>query len=55
MAPFALANPILVDADGDGAWRPPGAKPVIIPDRMFPRLPGLDAEECAPPGARHQP
>ena len=22
--PFAVANPIFVDADGDGAWTPPG-------------------------------
>lgn len=50
MQPFALANPVLVDADGDGEWRPPAAKPVVIPDfPLPPRGPGSD--ECAPPGA----
>lgn len=28
--PFAFCNPIFVDADGDGAWTPPGL-PVLLP------------------------
>ena len=32
-APLAFANPIFVDADGDGHWTPPGL-PDAIPDRL---------------------
>ncbi len=32
MPPFAMINPILVDADGDGRWGAPQAKPEMLPD-----------------------
>jgi hypothetical protein len=51
MQPFALANPVLVDADGDGDWRPPAAKAVVIPDFALPPWQGRESEECGPPGA----
>ncbi len=31
VVPFAITNPIRVDADGDGTWTPPGLAPWLLP------------------------
>lgn len=51
MQPFALANPVLVDADGDGTWTAPAGKPATLPE-FFQQPWRADLAECAPPGAR---
>ena len=35
--PYALTNPIEIDHDGDGAWKPPGATNLPSPKRLPPR------------------
>ena len=35
--PYALTNPIEIDQDGDGTWKPPGASNLPTPKRLPPR------------------
>src|SRR5262249_5893267 len=50
MVPVALINPILVDADGDGAWATPAARtagPMPVTDILPPAATGM--MECGEP------
>jgi hypothetical protein len=48
--PFAMVNPILVDADGDGVYTPRPAKPAVVPDLPPPPWDGrTEPAECGVP------